>query len=305
MQMTPQISVIVPVYKAEKYLQECVESILRQTFTSFELLLIEDGSPDQSGALCDQLALTDPRIRVVHKQNEGAGMTRCRGVQAALGEWVTFVDSDDTLPPDALESLYAQTEGTDIVVSYIGQPQMTEPISLLECRRSLVKADNRFPPSPCAKLYRRWLLTPDVFDLPRDFVIGEDFVMNVRVIFKTERDPHFVFRHNYFYRPNLESTSHTNPPSLAYEEWFDRLRTGSIPEAERPALMPWVIAHRINSLGRVGLVEPEKIVDRKNPYMQLIRKDIRRYHYHYRPKQWLLLHIHSAAVMRWFCRRVL
>ena len=103
--MQPKISVIVPVYKAEKYLHRCVDSILSQTFTDFELILVNDGSPDNCGAICDEYAQKDNRVRVFHKENGGVSSARNLGLDNAKGEWITFVDSDDWLKPGCLEQL--------------------------------------------------------------------------------------------------------------------------------------------------------------------------------------------------------
>lgn len=116
--LDPKISVIVPVYNAGKYLPICVDSILAQTFKDFELLLIDDGSTDGSGNVCDEYAKKDERVRVVHKANEGINATRRRGVHEAKGEWGAFSDDDDTMTADALESLYALHDGTDIVCGF-------------------------------------------------------------------------------------------------------------------------------------------------------------------------------------------
>lgn len=99
---TPKISVIIPVYKVEKYLHKCIESVLSQTYTDFELLLIDDGSPDNSGAICDEYAETDIRIRVYHKQNGGVSSARNYGLDHAMGEWIIFLDGDDMFLPNAL-----------------------------------------------------------------------------------------------------------------------------------------------------------------------------------------------------------
>ena len=97
--MSPKISIIVPVYKAEKYLHRCVDSILAQTFTDFELLLVDDGSPDSSGTICDRYAAADPRVHVFHKPNGGVSSARNLGIDNARGEWITFVDADDFISP--------------------------------------------------------------------------------------------------------------------------------------------------------------------------------------------------------------
>ncbi len=102
----PEISVIVPVYRAEAFLRKCTDSILNQTFRDLELLLIDDGSPDHSGELCDQIAKEDPRVRVLHKDNGGVSSARNLGMTMADGKYFAFADSDDWLPPDALETLY-------------------------------------------------------------------------------------------------------------------------------------------------------------------------------------------------------
>ncbi len=99
------ISIIVPVYKVEKYLKKCIESILAQTYKDFELILVDDGSPDNSGAICDEYAKKDSRIKVIHKQNGGVSSARNAGIEIAKGEFINFVDSDDTIPCDSLENL--------------------------------------------------------------------------------------------------------------------------------------------------------------------------------------------------------
>lgn len=113
---TPKISVIVPVYNVEKWLNRCVDSILAQTFTDFELLLIDDGSTDASGAICDEYAQRDTRIRVFHKPNGGVSSARNLGLDNAQGEWISFVDSDDFVDLCFLNSLCEKThENCDIV----------------------------------------------------------------------------------------------------------------------------------------------------------------------------------------------
>lgn len=111
----PAISVIVPVYRAERFLDACVESVLAQTFTDWELLLIEDGSPDGSGALCDVYAAKDPRIRAFHKENGGVSSARNVGLAHAEGECIAFLDSDDGFEPETLETLWElrRRNGTD------------------------------------------------------------------------------------------------------------------------------------------------------------------------------------------------
>lgn len=112
--MHPQISVIVPVYKAEKYLHRCIDSILAQTFTDFELILVNDGSPDNCGAICDEYAQKDKRIKVIHKDNGGVSSARNAGLDIARGNIICFVDSDDWVENKFLDSFCRKD--ADIVV---------------------------------------------------------------------------------------------------------------------------------------------------------------------------------------------
>lgn len=123
--MNPQISIIVPVYNVEQYLSRCIDSILNQTFSDFELLLIDDGSSDGSGKICDEYALKDNRIKVFHKANGGVSSARNIGLSIAKGEWIFFSDSDDTLYPHAL-SLFDEVIGNSVDAIMAGYTVSTE-----------------------------------------------------------------------------------------------------------------------------------------------------------------------------------
>ena len=118
--MQEKISIIVPVYNVENYLERCVESILKQTYTNFELLLVNDGSTDQSGDLCDQLALRDQRIRVIHKENGGLSAARNTGIDHASSDLIGFIDSDDYIDEDMYETLYRQLRESNADLSMCG-----------------------------------------------------------------------------------------------------------------------------------------------------------------------------------------
>ena len=113
----PKVSIVVPVYNVKDYLEKCVDSILRQTEREFELLLIDDGSTDGSGELCDTLAERDGRVRVIHQENRGLGGARNTGIEAARGTWLLLVDSDDWIEPEILEKALkaAERENADMV----------------------------------------------------------------------------------------------------------------------------------------------------------------------------------------------
>lgn len=105
----PKVSVIVPVYRVEKYIVACIQSVIQQTFQEWELILVDDGSPDKSGEICDAWSRKDNRIRVFHKENGGVSSARNLGIKKASGKWITFIDSDDIVAPTFLEGLLEPT----------------------------------------------------------------------------------------------------------------------------------------------------------------------------------------------------
>ena len=107
MKDNPLISVVIPIYKVEKYLCECVDSVINQTYTNLEIILVDDGSPDNCPAICDDYASKDSRIKVIHKENGGQSSARNAGIKIAKGEYISFIDSDDYVSPVYIEQLYS------------------------------------------------------------------------------------------------------------------------------------------------------------------------------------------------------
>lgn len=122
----PQISVIVPVYKVEPYLPHCIDSILAQTFTDFELILVDDGSPDNSGAICDEYAAKDKRVRVIHQENKGQAAARNAAIRQAKGKYYCFIDSDDFVHPSMLSILIEAIQDNDKCIVCCSYTEGTE-----------------------------------------------------------------------------------------------------------------------------------------------------------------------------------
>lgn len=114
MNTSPLLSIIIPVYNAEKYLQKCVNSIFEQDFSDYELILVNDGSTDGSGDICDKYALIDPRIQVIHKANGGQSSARNNGLKAAKGKYLWFIDSDDIIEANCISTLIQEIEGEEL-----------------------------------------------------------------------------------------------------------------------------------------------------------------------------------------------
>lgn len=168
----PEISVIVPVYKAEQYLERCVKSILEQTYQNFELILVDDGSPDGSPILCDKWAEKDSRVHVIHKENGGASSARNAGLKIAKGNWIAFADSDDWLDRTALKTLYDLANqynvpmaigGMRVVQEYTDAQTVAKQETVVLSRADLMSRFFRLNGEPdthsvCATLIRRDIL---------------------------------------------------------------------------------------------------------------------------------------------------
>ena len=118
--LNPKVSIIVPIYNVERYLDRCMQTLLGQTMTDIEIILVDDGSPDRCPQMCDEYAKKDPRVKVVHKQNGGLGYARNSGLDVATGEYVAFVDSDDFTSVEAYETLYKVAKEQDADIVYAG-----------------------------------------------------------------------------------------------------------------------------------------------------------------------------------------
>ena len=178
-----KLSIIVPVYNVEQHLERCLESIAVEMCDDYELLLIDDGSPDNCGAICDEYAAKDSRVRVLHKENGGVSTARNLGIDQAQGEWVTFIDADDYVHPDFLSSLYAQHSVDLIVGSFqsVGSDETWNGIleennydasALKENIVNLYSLINFR--TPWGKLFRTSIICENLITFDKRIHIGED-----------------------------------------------------------------------------------------------------------------------------------
>ena len=187
--MNPLISLVIPVYNVEKYLDKCMESVLAQTYDNFEVILVDDGSTDNSGKMCDEYAQKDSRITVYHKPNGGLSDARNFGVEHCNGELVSFIDSDDYVTEDYLEYLWYLMEKYSCKVSCAGNIQIFEGRSfslkknqITEIKLNTAKALERIcytSVSACARLYQKELLLKHPFPVGR---LYEDMANTYKVI---------------------------------------------------------------------------------------------------------------------------
>lgn len=156
------ISVIVPVYNVERYLEKCIESVCCQTYGNLEIILCDDGSKDNSGRICDEWAQKDSRIRVIHKENGGLSDARNAGIQAATGNWFMFVDSDDTITSDTIERLYCAATENDCEIAVCNMVRIYDdgaiapfynPVRELTVWSGQQRFETLKQPSACNKLF--------------------------------------------------------------------------------------------------------------------------------------------------------
>jgi glycosyltransferase involved in cell wall biosynthesis len=192
--MTPQISIIVPVYKVEKYLRKCIDSILKQTYADWELLLIDDGSPDRSGEISDEYAVKDSRIRVFHKPNGGVSSARNLGLDEAQGEYVMFVDSDDWLTPDTLEKCAKYMDKYDVIrfgIRFVDSEDgsqyriynVDEDENLQDYTLKVVGRNAML--GVCVGAYKREILETAKIRFSKELISGEDWLVQFQILLKS------------------------------------------------------------------------------------------------------------------------
>ena len=215
-------SILVPVYNVEKYIRHCIDSVLGQTYSNFELILVDDGSPDNSGRICDEYASNDSRIIVIHKENGGQLSARVSAIKRAKGNWCVFLDSDDYLEPNILELLSQKIITTDSDCVYYGWKNVDNEGKkinesgdiaqefVVENKRDLYRGvflNNGFN-SLCRKAVRRDLLSDTDYAEFYSIRHGEDLLQSLE-IFKNAQKVLFIPDNLYNYRINPNSITHT------------------------------------------------------------------------------------------------
>lgn len=218
----PKVSIVVPIYDVEAYLQRCIDSILGQTIVDFELILVDDGSPDGCGAICDDYLSKDARISVIHQENGGLSSARNAGIDIARGNYLIFVDSDDWIEPEYLEVMLRDAESYQVsmvICDFISRangdtgaaPPHDDVIEQIDRLTAIARMLAGEWISAWAKLYRRELFQNIRFPLGR---INEDYAI---LIYLIERCDVVVYHHrplyNYLKRANSISTEKLNTHS--------------------------------------------------------------------------------------------
>lgn len=259
--MNPKVSIVVPIYKVEKYLAQCVDSLIAQTLSEIEIILVDDGSPDKSGEIADQYAKNDSRIKVVHQKNAGLGPARNAGMKVASGKYIGFVDSDDWVKPGMFASLYEAAERThaDIVAS--GHCDWTNG-EIVRVRRhplagkTIVGKDEidkarknlygylpdeteieAFPMSVWIAIYRRKMI--EDHELHFINIISEDIIFNIPT-YKCANIITFTSDVDYCYRKEEQSSitqSFSDNKLKKYEDFLTKLSQLAVEENDEECML--------------------------------------------------------------------
>ena len=263
--MSPKLSVVIPIYRVEAYLRQCLDSIVNQTLRDIEIILIDDGSPDNCGKICDEYAAKDERIIVVHKQNEGLCAARNDGIARASGEWITFVDSDDWCEEAYYERLFEAlgTQQADVFCAggcYWEYPEGTSASQVFEepflfsdkehieslqakviCAQCCDIGNKKIIAGPWDKIFRLAFLKQNglIFDV--SFKAWEDFWFNFQVMGKAEAVGGCPYL-GYHYRQVATSITHRFNPQKAEMSYhyIEKLCT-YIEEHETNQTMVWAV----------------------------------------------------------------
>jgi len=209
------VSIIVPVYDVEQYLPKCIISILRQSFTDFELLLINDGSTDRSGEICDKFAIIDNRVKVFHKNNGGVSSARNLGIENAKGDWITFIDADDFISSNFLTCFFNyKNDNFDLIIQGMSFYPSNKLVYKFEYERKYSVAEfldvyllNPYFFSPCSKLYKTEIIIKNNIKFDKAHSYGEDTLFNLDYAFNCKNDIILLNSITYHYREDTGGLS--------------------------------------------------------------------------------------------------
>lgn len=299
------IGVIVPVYKVEKYVAECIESILAQTYTNFRLILVDDGTPDNAGKICDEYAKKDSRITVIHQENAGVTRARARGVEEASDcEFITFVDSDDRLEKICLETLYKRIDNTvDIVIGLCEINDIHEKTIILENREyinRLIRMDMGMPHAMWGKLFRRKIFNRFTFDIPREITVGEDAIANIRLASNSGKPIVFINSVIYNYRILPDSVFHSFKDSLPYQEIFFKVLKESFSDNAYVEMLPSIVSRKLWSWKSIYLYSYQSVNPSDKKFIELMKEDIVQCKYHLTVYEYIQLYCRIKLIRLFF-----
>lgn len=259
------IGVIVPVYNTEKYLQKCLDSIIGQTYSDLEIVLVDDGSTDNCGKICDEYAAHDDRIIVIHQANGGLSAARNAGIEASTSPYITFVDSDDYIDKDTYESaaeairrfdpdlVFFRERSVDLNGNtiYINGSEPTGEITERDRAFAEERIIGQMINGMCDKVYRSQILKPLTFETGRAH--GEDFLFNLHALSSVQTVA-YVDQIKYSYVTNPDSITRRKFTPAAFDQMYFKDRVAEYVEHEFPVYYP--LCRKRAFLARLRICRP-------------------------------------------------
>ncbi len=282
--MKDLISVIVPVYNVEEYIEECVSSILAQTYKNIEVILIDDGSKDNSGMLCEAYQIKDDRVKVIHKENGGLSDSRNTGIEVAKGDYLAFIDSDDYIPNNYLEELWKTIKETESDIAMCVITPFVNKIEQCETAKKNIKIYlqkeaiegmlcSRIRPTACNKLYKRQLFGTIRYPKGKtteDVYVIVDILLQVTLVAETNRT-------TYFYRQrkgSIQTSKNTNTDNIIEAHYHNYcIIKEKKPEFEQMAYERFLYAY-LDALNKIIIYPVEKSKKIKE-YKDFMRNNIK------------------------------
>ena len=282
------ISIVVPVYNVEKYLQRCIDSILAQTFPDFELILVDDGSTDNSGKICDEYAKKDQRIVVVHQENRGQSLSRNLGISLAKGDYITFIDSDDFILPHFLEYLYKEctNAGADMSICgfsrYLDKDDISSVIERMDYKSESYEktkmeeylVSSKITNTVWGKLYKKSIVCD--FKFPNRKYC-EDVFSTYMLIHASKRIVFFDYN-GYVYRNNLDSVMNEKYSPQKKDGIYISVERARFMEQNYPDLAKYAYRGVIYScnqvllcMGRSRVIDAEILVEMQRLYRNYVK----------------------------------
>ena len=313
---TPAFSIIIPVYNVEKYLPQCVDSVLSQTYNDFELILVDDGSNDASPSICDSFVSKDTRVQVLHQKNSGVSVARNNGIDVARGEYITFIDSDDWVEPDYLEQFHIEKRDAELIVQgleYYDErnsrffEQVRVGNTLLEERdfKKEVEINNLLHSGyPVAKAYKKELLNTGIRFDPSIFY-HEDHIFVLQMLYNSKTIrlvDSIAYKYRYYHSNNtLSSKKHSwinlNRSSESMLSCLNRMKDRFLQADSEYYKKVYTFAYSPKISAIYGLFQTETNYSRRKQNMlNIIKKeDIYSFYYPTNLKhlfiKWVLLHL--------------
>lgn len=282
------ISIVIPMYNAASYIKECITSLQNQSFSNFEIIIVDDGSTDNSYDICEREVLNDSRIKLFHQENMGVSSARAYGVKESQGEYIFFVDADDTVKADALEILYVKIqEGYDLVVS-----ECSFEGEYSGCNFVRFILEQKIPVSIWGKLIKRRFLTEKTMFIPPYINVGEDLALNLKFGLLIDR-VFLISRSIYNYRYNPNSVMANRKVSLVYEIKFHELITDIL----KNQMQCYLNSYRYLQLSSLeGLILSKAVIDYSCVWIQDLLRNANKVDL--TKRQWVILHVHNPLICR-------